>query len=171
MRYQDELGLSEKDANTLTSDRRLSDFFESAIPGSPHPRSVANWTCNAVQAKAKDTGFDSILFTGPQVAQLVARIEDGTISSKGAKKVFAAMAETGKSPDPLIDELGLAQISDEGEIQTFIDSVMAEHTEQAAQFRAGNQKLFGFFVGQVIRASGGRAAPEIVNRLLKDASS
>ena len=170
-RYQEELGLSEKDATTLTSDRALSDFFESALANSKHPRSIANWTCNAVQARAKEAGFDALAFTGPQIAELVDRIEDGTISSKGAKKVFSAMAETGTSADTLIEQLGLAQISDEGAIQAFIDSVMAEHAEQAAQFRAGNQKLFGFFVGQVIRASGGRAAPEIVNRLLKAASS
>ena len=95
-RYQNELGLSEKDADTLTVDRALSDFFETAVSETKHAQAIANWTCNAVRALAKDTGLSRLAFTGPQLAQLVNRIEDGTISSKGAKRVFAAMAETGR---------------------------------------------------------------------------
>ena len=81
--------------------------------------------------------------------------------------MFAEMVESGKNPDRLIDELNIAQITDETTIQGFIDAVMAAHPDQASQFQSGNQKLFGFFVGKVIQQSKGRAAPEIVNRLLK----
>ena len=87
--YQAVLKLSEKDATTLTSDRNLSDFFEAARRHTDHIRAVANWTINAVQAHAKDTGFDDLSFTGAEVAALVDCIEDGRVSSKGAKKVFA----------------------------------------------------------------------------------
>ncbi len=167
VRYQNELGLSEKDADTLTIDRALSDFFETAVSHSKYAQSVANWTCNAVLALVKDSGVDSLAFTGLQLAQLVLRIEDGTISSKGAKKVFAAMAESGDDPDVLIENMGLAQISDAGAIQGFIDEVMSQHAEQSASFQSGNQKLFGFFVGKVIQASQGRADPKVVNRLLQ----
>ena len=167
-RYQEELGLSEKDSNTLTSDRALSDFFESAITQRTHVQSIANWTCNAVQALVKETGLDGLAFSGPQLAQLVLRIDDGTISSKGAKKVFSEMVASGTNPDTLIENMGIAQISDEDAIQAFIDEVMTRNADQAADFKAGNQKLFGFFVGQVIQASKGRAAPEVVNRLLRE---
>ena len=170
IRYQTELGLSEKDSDTLTIDRALSDFFESAIGETEHVQAVANWTCNAVQALVKETGLTGIAFTGPQVARLVLRIEDGTISSKAAKKVFATMSETGDEPDDLIERLGLAQISDAETIQGFIDEVMEQNPDQAASFRTGNQKLFGFFVGKVIQASKGRAAPAVVNQLLKETS-
>jgi len=131
-------------------------------------QSIANWTCNAVQALVKETGLDGLAFSGPQLAQLVLRIDDGTISSKGAKKVFSEMVASGTNPDTLIENMGIAQISDEDAIQAFIDEVMTRNADQAADFKAGNQKLFGFFVGQVIQASKGRAAPEVVNRLLRE---
>ena len=165
-RYQSELGLSEKDATTLASDRGLSDFFESALATTEHTKGLANWTINAVQGLAKDQGIENIQFTGAQLAQLVGRVEDGTISSKGGKKVFEAMANNGEDPDTLIDSLGLAQITDEATIQGFIDEFVAANPAQLEQFRSGNNKLFGFFVGGVLKASGGRAAPDIVSRLL-----
>jgi glutaminyl-tRNA synthetase len=165
-RYQSALGLSEKDATTLASDRGLSDFFESALKATEHTKSLANWTINAVQGLAKEQGIGNILFSGVQIAQLVARVEDGTISSKGGKKVFEAMANTGGEPDALIDSLGLAQISDESTIQGFIDAFIAANPGPLEQVRGGNNKLFGFFVGGVLKASGGRAAPDIVSRLL-----
>jgi glutaminyl-tRNA synthetase len=166
-RYQDALGLSESDATTLAGDRALSDFFESAINSGPHIVGIANWTINAVQAFAKEYGFDTLQCTGPDLATLVERIADGSISSKGAKKLFAAMARDGGSPDVLIERLSLAQITDETIIQGFVDAVIADNSSNLDQYRGGNHKLFGFFVGAVLRASGGRAAPEIVNRLLK----
>ena len=170
LRYQTELGLSEKDADTLTIDRALSDFFESAVAETEYVQAIANWTCNAVQALVKEKGLEGLPFTGSHMARLVLRIEDGTISSKGAKKVFSAMAETGEDPDTLIERMGLSQISDADTIQGFIDEVMTQNAEQSASFQSGNQKLFGFFVGKVIQASNGRAAPAVVNRLLRELS-
>jgi len=166
-RYQAELGLSEKDATTLTSDRSLSDFFESAIANSSHTRGVANWTINAVQGWVKEKGMDTLHVTGGALATLVQRIEDGVISSKGAKKVFEAIAVSGDEVDATIDALGVAQITDEDAIAQFVDDAFAANPGQAEQFLGGNQKLFGFFVGAVLKASGGRAAPDVVNRLIR----
>jgi glutaminyl-tRNA synthetase len=166
-RYQGELGLSEKDATTLTSDRELSDFFESAVTGSPHTRGVANWTINAVQGWAKEHGLDALQVTGPMLATLVDRVEDGVLSSKGAKTVFEAMATSGGSVDATIESLGVAQITDEASISEFVEAAFAANPGQAEQFLGGNQKLFGFFVGAVLKASGGRAAPDVVNRLIR----
>jgi len=164
--YQEVLKLSEKDATTLTSDRNLSDFFEEARSHTAHTKAVANWTINAVQAHAKEAGFDDLNFTGSEVAMLVDCIEDGRVSSKGAKKVFEAMAATGGHPAELIDELGVGQITDEATIQGYIEAFLAENPKQLAQYQGGNAKLFGYFVGGVLRASGGRAAPALVNKLL-----
>jgi glutaminyl-tRNA synthetase len=164
--YRGELGLSEKDSATLTSDRNLSDFFEAAMTNSTHAQAIANWVINAVQGHAKEVGFDAIAFTGKQIAELVDCIENGDVSSKGAKQVFEAMAESGSDPRALIDSLGLRQITDEPTIQAFIDEFIAANPNQLDQFRNGNTKLFGFFVGGVLRTSGGRADPGVVNRLL-----
>jgi len=166
-RYQSEFDISEKDAITLTSDRALSDFFETAISGGGHIRGIANWTINAVQAWTKEHGFESLKLTGAMLRLLVDRIEDGSISSKGAKKVFDALSDGGGEVDSTIEALGIAQISDEEAIQVFVDQVIEDNPAQVEQYRAGNPKLFGFFVGAVLKASQGRAAPDIVNRLLK----
>jgi len=166
-RYRTELGLSEKDAVTLTSDRLLSDFFESSLTAEAHIKGLVNWTVNAVQGWAKENSFEDLQLTGSMLSDLVNRIEDGTISSKAAKVVFEALCTDGGTVDATIEALGVAQISDEATIQSFIDQVIAKNPAQAEQYRGGNQRLFGFFVGAVLKASQGRAAPEIVNRLLK----
>jgi len=166
--YQRDLGLSEKDSKTLTSDRALSDFFETARSHTACTRLVANWTINAVQAHAKDVGFERLKFTGADLARLVDCIDDGTVSTKGAKTVFETMAKQGGTPTSIIDTLGLAQITDEATIEGFIDQFLSGHPEQLEQYRSGNKKLFGFFVGGVLRTSGGRAAPDIANRLLRN---
>ena len=167
-RYQSELGLSEKDATTLTSDRALSDYFESAVSSGAHTRGIANWTINAVQGWVKEHGIDALKLTGPALAVLVARIESGTVSSKGAKKVFEAIASSGGEVDDTIEALGVAQITDVSTIAEFVEAAFAANPNQAEQFLGGNQKLFGFFVGAVLKASGGRAAPDVVNRLIRE---
>jgi glutaminyl-tRNA synthetase len=166
-RYVNECGLSEKDATTLTSNRGVSDFFETALAAGGKAQSIANWVANAVQGVAKDVGYDALRFTGKDISELTQLIDEGVISSKGAKKVFAAMTESGDSPKDLVEQLGLAQISDPTAIQAMVDEVIANNPQQTEQFRAGNNKLFGFFVGQVIRVSEGRAEPTLVNQILR----
>ena len=167
-RYQADLGLSEKDATTLTSDRALSDYFESAITSSAQTRGIANWTINAVQGWVKEHGMDALQISGPALGTLVQRIDDGVLSSKGAKSVFETLASTGGDVDATIESLGVAQITDASTIAGFVDAAFASNPTQAEQFLGGNQKLFGFFVGAVLKASGGRAAPDIVNRLIRE---
>ncbi len=166
--YVTELGLPDGDAQTLTSDRGLSDFFETARAAHDNPKSIANWVVNAVQAAAKDTGVDALRFSGVQLAELVALIDDGTVSSKGAKKVFAALEESGGSPAEIVENLGLAQLNDPEQIRAMVSQAIEDNPGQLAQYRGGNARLFGFFVGAVLRASGGRANPEVVNELLRE---
>lgn len=167
-RYINECGLSEKDATTLTSNRGVSDFFETALMAGGKAQSIANWVVNAVQGVAKDSGYDDLQFTGVEVSELTQLIDESVISSKGAKKVFAVMTQSGGSPKELVEKLGLAQISDPTAVQAMVDEVIVNNPKQTEQFRSGNHKLFGFFVGQVIRASEGRADPALVNKILKD---
>ena len=166
-KYLTNLQLNAKDAATLTSDRGLSDFFEAAISEGGNIKSIANWTINAVQGWAKDNSLEALCITGPMLKELVDKIDEGVISNKAAKDVFDALsAETGDIATT-IERLGVAQISDEASIQVFIDQVIDSNSTQVEQYRSGNQRLFGFFVGAVLKASKGRAAPAIVNRLLK----
>jgi glutaminyl-tRNA synthetase len=168
-RYISELGLSEGDAQTLTSDRALSDLYESAIAAHSNPQGIANWVVNAVQAAIKDGGVTSLKFGGEEIAELVALIDEGTVSSKGAKKVFSALETQGGSPTQLVETLGLSQLNDPDQLRALVAQAIADNPGQLAQYQGGNTRLFGFFVGAVLRASGGRANPETVNQLLKEA--
>jgi len=168
-RYIESMELPESDAQTLTSDRGLSDFFEAAILAHDNPKGIANWVVNAVQAAAKDCGVESLKFNAAQLAELVSLIDDGTLSSKGAKKVFGVLDSSGGQPAELVDALGLAQLNDPEEIRALVQQAIADNPGQTQQYKGGNARLFGFFVGAVLRASGGRANPEWVNTLLREA--
>jgi glutaminyl-tRNA synthetase len=168
-RYVAELGLPEGDAQTLTSDRSLSDFFESALSHDTSAKATANWVVNAVQAAAKDVGIAQLRFSGADIAGLVRLIEAQTISSKGAKKVFAVLAAEGGLPGEIVERLGLAQLNDPAQIRSLVDQAITDNPGQLSQYKGGNKRLFGFFVGAVLRASGGRANPELVNQLLREA--
>jgi glutaminyl-tRNA synthetase len=168
-RYTTTLGLSESDAQTLTSDRRLSDFFESARSHHADAQAIAKWVINAVQAAAKESGIEGLRFSGADIAGLVGLLEDGTISSKGAKKVFAVLQSEGGLPSEIVERLGLAQLNDPDKIRALVDQALADNPGQLGQYRGGNTRLFGFFVGAVLRASGGAANPDTVNHLLREA--
>jgi len=167
-RYLSELALPEGDALTLTSDRGLSDFFEAALGAHDNAKGIANWVVNAVQAAAKDSGVDGLRFSGADIAALVRLIDEGTLSSRGAKKVFAVLEADGGDPAEIVARLGLAQLEDPDAISELVRQAIADHPEQLAQYKGGNARLFGFFVGQVLKASGGKASPEIVNQILRE---
>jgi glutaminyl-tRNA synthetase len=167
-RYTEALGLSEGDATTLTSDRALSDFFDAALTAHDNAPGIANWVVNAVRGAAKNSGLEALPFDPAAIAQLVALIDDGTVSSKGAKSVFSTLSTEGGIPAEIVAHLGLAQLTRPDQIAPLVDQVIADNPTQLAQYRDGNPRLFGFFVGQVIKASGGRANPEIVNTLLRE---
>lgn len=167
-RFVEQYGLSSYDAGVLTASRELADFFE-IVAAQADAKLAANWVMGDFSAALNRTGVE--LNTSPISAQalgaLVARITDNTISGKIAKEVFEVMWETGQEADAIIAERGLEQVTDAGAIEAVIDEVIAANPGQLEQYRAGKTKLMGFFVGQTMKASGGKANPQQVNEILK----
>ncbi len=167
-RYLAELGLSEYDAEVMTATRELAEYFEACTALFPQPKSVANWVMGELTRALNEDGksiADSPV-TPRLLADLLLLIDKGTISGKIAKTVFDEMYKTGLEPAAIVEEKGLVQVSDTGEIERIIDEIMAANAGQVEEFRGGKEKVFGFFVGQVMRASKGKANPAVVNELL-----
>ena len=170
-RYIDELGLSAYDAELLTSTRETAAYFESALGTvSAQSKQLANWILGDLAGALNKAGLDiSAAPIAPgMLAQLVARIGDDTISGKIAKEVFEAMWQGEGSADEIIAARGLEQITDSSAIEAIIDAVIADNPEQVEQFRAGKEKVIGFFVGQVMKQTQGKANPGQVNQILRD---
>jgi aspartyl-tRNA(Asn)/glutamyl-tRNA(Gln) amidotransferase subunit B len=169
-RFAAAFGLSAYDAGVLTASRELGDYFEAVVRELPQdPKLVANWVMGELAAALNRDGIDigdSKLKAG-RIAGLIKRIADGTISGKIAKEVFEAMWASGADADSVIAEKGLKQISDPAAIEKAIDEVIAKSPGQLADYRAGKDKLIGYFVGQVMKATGGKANPGQLNELLK----
>jgi aspartyl-tRNA(Asn)/glutamyl-tRNA(Gln) amidotransferase subunit B len=179
-RFSTQYGLSTYDAGVLTASRELADYYEAVVrecaTGSsshPEPKLAANWVMGELAAALNRDGveIDAVASSGKlpadKLAGLLKRIADQTISGKIAKEVFEAMWASGASADAIIEEKGLKQITDVSAIEKAIEEVMAKNPGQLADFRAGKDKLFGFFVGQVMKATGGKANPAQLNELLK----
>jgi aspartyl-tRNA(Asn)/glutamyl-tRNA(Gln) amidotransferase subunit B len=169
-RLSSEYGLSTYDAGVLTASRELADYYEAVARLVPsEPKLAANWVMGELAAALNKDGLevDSGKLPAAQLAGLLKRIADQTISGKIAKEVFEAMWASGAPADAIIEEKGLKQITDTSAIEKAIDEVMAKNPGQLADFRSGKDKLFGFFVGQVMKATGGKANPAQLNELLK----
>ncbi|RMG90471.1 MAG: Asp-tRNA(Asn)/Glu-tRNA(Gln) amidotransferase subunit GatB [Zetaproteobacteria bacterium] len=169
-RFEQEYGLSSYDAEVLTQTRELAAWYESLVAAHPaDPKRCANWLANELLGRLKESGRDiaDSPVSAQQLAGLLDRIADNTISGKIAKDVLDAMIESGQDADAIIEERGLKQLTDTSAIDDMIRDVMAANPEQVAQYRAGKEKLFGFFVGQVMKASRGKANPAMVNERLK----
>jgi aspartyl-tRNA(Asn)/glutamyl-tRNA(Gln) amidotransferase subunit B len=170
-RFARDFGLSAYDAGVLSASRELGDYFEAVASASSatHAKLAANWVMGELSGALNRDGLDieNSRVTPAQLTGLLARIEDQTISGKIAKDVFEAMWTEGKSADAIIEAKGLRQITDSGAIEAVIDSVIAANPAQLADYRAGKDKLFGFFVGQVMKATAGKANPAQLNELLK----
>ncbi len=169
-RFIKEYKLSDYDANVLSVDPNLSNFFEEVIVRSRNPKLAANWIMGELSAflnkenlSILETKVDSI-----NLGNLLSRIEDSTISGKIAKEIFEEMWNSKKSPDEIIEEKGLKQVTDSSEIKKVINQVLDQNQSQLEQYKSGKVKLFGFFVGQVMKASRGKANPEQVNKLLEE---
>ena len=169
-RFIREYKLSDYDANVLSVDPNLSNFFEEVVVRSRNPKLSANWIMGELSAflnkenlSILETKVDSI-----NLGNLLSRIEDSTISGKIAKEVFEEMWNSKKSPDEIIEEKGLKQVTDSSEIEKVITQVLEQNQSQLEQYKSGKVKLFGFFVGQVMKASRGKANPEQVNKLLEE---
>ena len=168
-RFIREYKLSDYDANVLSVDPNLSNFFEEVVVRSRNPKLATNWIMGELSAflnkdnlSILETKVDSI-----NLGNLLSRIEDSTISGKIAKEVFEEMWNSKKSPDEIIEEKGLKQVTDSSEIEKIINQVLEQNQSQLEQYKSGKEKLFGFFVGQVMKASRGKANPEQVNKLLE----
>ena len=167
-RLIDDYGLSPYDAAVITEERATALYYEAASAGQDR-KLVANWMTVELFGALNKAGksLTQSPVTPENLAALVGLISDGTISGRIAKDVFAVMFETGKAPDLIVTEKGLKQVSDTGAIETLIDEVMSGNAEKVDEYRDGKDKLFGFFVGQVMKASGGQANPGIVNDILR----
>ncbi len=169
-RFGAEYGLSEYDADVLTTSRELADYFERVVASSGgDPKLAANWVMGELSGALNKAGLDigASRVSSGALADLLRRIADNTISGKIAKEVFEAMWEGEGAADDIIAARGLTQITDSSAIEQTIDEVMARFPDQLGQFRDGKDKLFGFFVGQVMKATSGKANPAQVNELLR----
>jgi len=168
-RFVREHGLSDYDAGVLTASREMAAYYEAVAAGAGEPKLAANWVMGELSGFLNRDGFDiaDSPVTAAALAGMLKRIVDGTISGKLAKEVFEAMWSERREADAIIEAKGLKQITDTGAIERAIAAVMAANPGQLADYRAGKDKLFGFFVGQVMKATAGKANPAQLNELLK----
>lgn len=171
-RYISDLGLSEADADAISGDIERADYFDAAIEAQANAKQCANWMMGELSAylNRHDRSFAQSPVTPQLMAALIARIEDGTLSSKTAKTLFDALWETGAKAnvDGLIESLSLAQISDDGALTQIIEELITANPKQFEELRGGKDKMLGFFVGQVMKATQGKANPQQVNQIMRD---
>jgi aspartyl-tRNA(Asn)/glutamyl-tRNA(Gln) amidotransferase subunit B len=167
-RFVKEFGLSDYDAGVLVAERETAAFYELAAKGRD-PKLTANWLISELFAVLNKEGksITESPVSAQHLGELVGLIQDDTISGRIAKDVFAAMVESGKAPGEIVEEKGLRQVTDTGAIDTAIDDILAKNADKVAEFRGGKDKLFGFFVGQVMKATGGKVNPALLNERLK----
>jgi aspartyl-tRNA(Asn)/glutamyl-tRNA(Gln) amidotransferase subunit B len=171
-RFIEEYALSEYDAGVLATTRALAEFFEETAKLSSQPKAAANWIMGDLLRFYKDSNTDlkdlSTSSVKPKMlADMISLVEKGTISGKIAKVVMEQMCATGKAPQAIIEEGGMVQISNVDEIDQIVSQVIADNPKPVEQYRQGKTGNFGFFVGQVMKATGGRANPQTVNEVLK----
>ncbi len=153
----------------LTQSRALASYYEEAAKLSGQPKVISNWIMGELMRLLNADGreIEDCPVKPGKLAGMVKMIADGVISTKIAKTVFEEMYKTGKDAETVVKEQGLVQVSDTGAIEQIISDVIRANPGQAAEYKAGKEKLFGFFVGQVMKASKGKANPDLVNQLLK----
>ena len=170
-RFSDQYQISEAEAAQLTNQRELADYFESVVAATAASAKLAcNWVLGELSASLNQNELDitNSAVTGKQLATLLDRIDDNTISGKMAKEVFAALWNDEGNVDQIIEARGLKQITDTGAIESIIDAVLADAADQVQQYKDGNQKVLGFFVGQIMKKTGGKANPGQVNQILRN---
>ncbi|MFZ4540435.1 MAG: Asp-tRNA(Asn)/Glu-tRNA(Gln) amidotransferase subunit GatB [Rickettsiales bacterium] len=167
-RYIAELGLSQYDAGVLVAEKATTEYFEK-LAAKHDAKLVSNWMTSELFARLNKmgVGIEESPITTEQLGGLIALIEDNTISGKIAKNVFEKMLETGKPAKQIVEDEGLVQLTDTGAIEKAIDEVIAANPDKLAEYKSGKDKLFGFFVGQAMKATGGKANPALLNELLK----
>ncbi len=167
-RFVSDYGLGTEDAGLLTAERATADFYEKVAKGRD-PKLACNWVTGELFGVLNKSGLgigDSPV-SAAALGGLIDLIADGTLSGRLAKDVFEAMAETGKEASVVVEEKGLKQVSDSGAIEAEVDQVLQAYADKVAEYKGGKDKLFGFFIGQVMKATGGKANPGVVNEVLK----
>jgi aspartyl-tRNA(Asn)/glutamyl-tRNA(Gln) amidotransferase subunit B len=172
-RFMFEHALPPYDAELLTSRKDVADYFEKALATHGNPKALSNWIVGDLFRVLKERKLDEQLYIthwplpAENLAQVIQLIDQDKISGKIAKTVFDAMLDTGKAPQQIVSEQGLEQVSDLGSIESAIDQVLATNSKQVDQYKAGNEKVFGFLVGQIMKATHGKANPQKVNEILR----
>ncbi|MFL0774022.1 MAG: Asp-tRNA(Asn)/Glu-tRNA(Gln) amidotransferase subunit GatB, partial [Prochlorococcus sp.] len=167
-RYADELGLSQYDARVLTDERPMADYFEAAVEAGADPKLTANWISGDIAAhvNANRLSYAELVFRPEQLAEMVKLIDGGKISGKIAKEILPELLEKGGSPEAIVEARGLGMISDPAAITAIVEELLAAHPEEVEAFRGGKNKLQGFFVGQLMKKTGGKADPKLANQIL-----
>ncbi len=162
-------GLSEYEAGVLTASKGIADYFEACVKLFNQPKTVSNWVMGELTRELNNSGTDASAspVSPERLVSLLQLVEQGTISLKVAREIFPEVYSSGKTPEQIVQEKGLIQLSDEGALDTIIDEVFTKNPTQVAQFKEGKQQVLGFLVGQVMKSSGGKANPGKVNELLK----
>ncbi|NMO15842.1 Asp-tRNA(Asn)/Glu-tRNA(Gln) amidotransferase subunit GatB [Pyxidicoccus fallax] len=168
-RFTSQYGLPAYDARILTAERPLADFFEACAAHYADAKKLSNWFLGELMRLLKEEGtpLSALRFTPAQLAELLGAVDKGTVSANAGKDVLGEMFRTGKAPADIIAEKGLAQVSDTGAIEAVVDDILAKNAGEVEKYRAGKKQVFGFFVGQVMRAMKGKGNPTLVNDLLK----
>lgn len=169
-RYVEEYGLPAYDAQVITTSKEMADFFEECVAGYPDAKTVSNWMMGDLSRllNANNMDITQCRIKPSQLVEMLKLLDEGTISGKIAKTVFEEMFETGKDPGAIVEEKGLVQISDEAAIQGIIDEVIADNPKSVQDYKAGKKKAMGFLVGQVMKATKGKANPQVVNKILQE---
>ncbi|MEM1204673.1 MAG: glutamine--tRNA ligase/YqeY domain fusion protein [Acidobacteriota bacterium] len=162
-------GLSEQDARLLALDPDLASFFDAALAVHDAPRSIANWLTNELSGRLGDRALGDLPFGPAELGELVALVDDGTLGGTAGKEVLGVMVDDGGRPADIVEARGLRQISDTGALEPVVAEILEQNAGQVAAYRGGKTALFGFFIGQVMRATGGKGDPQQVKALLKKA--
>jgi aspartyl-tRNA(Asn)/glutamyl-tRNA(Gln) amidotransferase subunit B len=172
-RFEKQFGLPPYDASVLTASRELAEYYERAVSEHPNAKAISNWVMGDVirianeRSEQSEADYTDLPVSPEHLAAMVRLIDEGTISGKLAKTVFDKMVETGDAPAGIVEREGLVQESDEGKIGEIIDEVLAANADKVEEYRGGKEKLLGFFVGQVMQRTQGKANPQVVNTLLR----
>ncbi|PKR76716.1 Asp-tRNA(Asn)/Glu-tRNA(Gln) amidotransferase GatCAB subunit B [Halalkalibacillus sediminis] len=167
-RYVEELELDEYDANVLTGSKEMSDFFEATINQGADPKQATNWLMGDVSGymNKQQVELEDLPLTPEALAKMIKLIDEGTLSSKLAKKVITELVKNGGDPEKIVEEKGLVQISDEGQLREIITGILDENQQSIEDYKNGKDRALGFLVGQVMKATKGQANPPMVNKIL-----
>jgi aspartyl-tRNA(Asn)/glutamyl-tRNA(Gln) amidotransferase subunit B len=168
-RFQSEYGITEYDAGVLTASQGLANYFEAAVKAGAPAKAAANWISVELLRRLNDArkGICDCPVTPESLSELLRKVDQGEITAGSGKKVFAVMFDTGRQPAEIIAAEGLAQLTDASAIEKIARAVVAKSPDNVAKYRAGNEGVFKFFVGQVMRETRGQANPQVVNEILK----